>query len=219
MPVPSSMPDMEWEHFSTVAFGYSVIRPHVHRVCTHHAFNMRLTMIELRARGYRRIGLILQYGVFERSMGMVLGAILSEQYLLPEEDRAAPLVTHRVTKTSLHKWLREQHIDCVILSDKAMEIRTWIDELGYDVPGKLGVCMASLYGPCEGIAGINIQMALIGETAVRYVVSMLQQNERGLPAYPRYVEVEGRWVDRPTVRPRASTKAAAQGNVFSQRLL
>ena len=218
MPLPSPMPDMEWEHFSTVAIGYSITRPRVHRVCTHHAFNTRLTMTELRARGYRRIGLILQYEIFERSLGMVPGAYLAEQFLLPEADRVVPLITHKVTKASLRQWLREQRLDCVILSHDAFQIREWIDELGYEVPGKLGVCLASLYGPCEGIAGIDIQLDLIGETAVRSVVSMLQQNERGLPPYPRYVTVEGRWVDRPSVRPLPSSRATTQSNTFAHSL-
>ncbi len=218
LPLPSPMPDLEWEHFSTVAIGYSVTRPRVHRVCTHHAFNTRLTIAELRARGYRRIGLVLQYEIFERSLGIVPGSFLAEQYLLPVEDRVAPLITSKVTKATLRQWLRAQRVDCVILSHEAFQHLAWIAELGYEVPNKLGVCLASLYGPCGGIAGIDIQLDLIGETAVRSVVSMLQQNERGLPAYPRCVTVEGRWVDRPSVRPLSSTKASAQGNVFVQRL-
>jgi LacI family transcriptional regulator len=219
LPVPSPMPDMEWENFSTVAIGYSITRPRVNRVCTHHAFNNRLMMAELRARGYRRIGLILQYEVFERSLGIVPGAFLAEQYLLPEEDRVRPLIAHKVTKASLREWLRKQRIDCVILTGEAVQIRTWIDELGYEVPAKLGVCLATLYGPCAGIAGIDIQLELIGETAVRTVVSMLQQNERGLPLYPRYVAVEGRWVDRPSVRPLPSAQAGAQSNALDHQLV
>lgn len=209
MPVPAALPDLEWEHFSTVAIGYSVTRPRVHRVCVHHAHNIRLAMGELRARGYRRIGLIVQYEVYERSMGIVPGTFLAEQYLLPKENRVVPLIAHKVTKASLGKWLRDQRIDCAMLTHNATEIRGWIDELGYDVPGKMGVCLPGLYGPRDDVAGVDNQMDLVGETAARSVVSMLQQNERGLPAYPRYVSVEGRWVDRPTVRPLPSAQAAA----------
>jgi LacI family transcriptional regulator len=219
LPLPSPMPDLEWEHFSTVAIGYSVTRPRVNRVSTHHALNNRLMMAELRARGYRRIGLVLQYDVFERSLGIVPGAFLAEQYLLPVEDRVVPLIAHGITKASLREWLHKQRIDCVILTGDAMQIRTWIDELGYDVPGKIGVCLATLYGPCAGIAGIDIQLGLIGETAVRTVVSMLQQNERGLPPYPLYVAVEGRWVDRPSVRPRPSARGNAQSNSLVHQLV
>jgi hypothetical protein len=32
-------------------------------------------------------------------------------------------------------------------------------------------------------------------------VSLLQQNERGLPDFPRTISVEGRWMERATVRP------------------
>ena len=219
LPLPGPLPDMEWEHFSPVAVGYSITYPRVHRVCFHDTHNMRLAMTELRARGYRRIGLVMQYEIFERSMGVVPGAYLAEQYLLPEEDRVVPLITHRVTKVSLHKWLREQRIDCVILTVYPLEIWAWIEELGYAVPGEMGVCMPGRWGPCNEIAGVDLQMELVGETAVRCIVSMLQQNERGLPAYPRYVAVEGHWVDRPSVRLRPSVRAGAQCNALDHRMV
>lgn len=218
LPLPSAMPEMEWEHFSTVAVGYSITRPRVHRACIHHAFNIRLALSELRARGYRRIGLVLHYEIFERSMGIVPGTFLSEQYLFPPEDRVMPLIADKITKASFNRWLREQRIDCVILNGYAMEMWSWIRELGYDVPGRLGVCSGSLYGSCETLAGIDNQMDLIGETAIRSVVSMLQQSERGLPTYPRYVTVEGRWVDRPSVRPLPSSQAGASSATFAQSL-
>ena len=151
--------------------------------------------------------------------GPVQQASNKEIMMLPEADRVAPLITHKVTKASLRQWLREQRVDCVILSHDAFQLRAWIDELGYEVPGKLGVCLATLYGPCEGLAGIDIQLDLIGETAVRSVVSMLQQNERGLPPYPRYVTVEGRWVDRPSVRPRPSARVNAQSSALAHQMV
>ena len=201
LPQPGPMPDLEWEHFSVVACGYSITGLRVHRACVHHAHNMRLAMNKLREHGYRRIGLVLPYEIFERTLGMVPGAFHAEQYLLPAADRVTPLIAHKITKASIGRWLHEQRIDCVMLSAYPLEMLDWIRELGYQVPQDMGVCLGQLFGKTEGLAGIDNQMDLVGEAAASFVVSLLQQNERGLPAYPRTISVEGRWVERGTVRP------------------
>jgi LacI family transcriptional regulator len=201
MPLPGSIPDLQWEYFATVAVGYSITNLRVHRACVHHAYNMRLCLHRLHARGYRRIGLAIQYNVFERSFGVAPGIFLAEQCQLPEKERVVPLITHEVTKAALSKWLREQRIDCVILTDHPLEMQAWIKELGYDVPNEMGICLVCRFGLTDAIAGIDEQNDLLGIAAVNVLVSMLQHNERGLPASPHYTLVEGRWVERPTVRP------------------
>ena len=200
LPEPGHIPDLEWEHFSTVAVGYSITDLRVHRACVNHAHNIRLAMRKLSEHGYRRVGLVLPYGIYERSLGIVPGTYLSEQFLLPPKERVTPLIDHTITKASLGRWLRSQRIDCVMLSAFPLEMLGWIRELGYRVPEDLGVCLGQLYGKTEGLAGIDNQMDLLGEAAASFVVSLMQQNERGLPAYPRSISVEGRWVEQATVR-------------------
>ena len=207
-PTPGPIPNLEWEQFSPLAVGYSITNLKVHRACPHHAHNMRLCLQTLRERGYRRIGLILPYYIYERTRGIVAGSFLSEQYLLPKHERVTPLITHTLTKPIVAKWLRTQRIDCIILSAFPLEICEWIRELGYDVPNEMGLSIICRFGKTDHIAGIDEQLGLIGEAAGKFVVSMLQHNERGLPAYPLYTLVEGRWVDRPTVRALPATESA-----------
>jgi LacI family transcriptional regulator len=203
LPLPGPMPDLDWQHFSTVAVGYSITNLRIHRVCVHHAYNIRLAMQQLRSRGYRRIGLVLPYEIFERSLGIVPGTFLSEQFLLPESDRVTPLIEHKTTKASLDRWLRGQRIDCVILSAYWPQMLAWIKELGHRVPQDIGVCLGQLFGLSTDLAGIDNQTDLLGEAAASFVISMLKHNERGLPVYPRSISVEGRWVEQATVRPPA----------------
>jgi len=200
LPLPGPMPALDWQYFSAVAIGYSITDLRIHRVCVHHAYNIRLAMQQLRARGYRRIGLVLPYEIFERSLGIVPGTFLAEQYLLPASDRVAPLIEQKTTKASFERWLRTERIDCVILSAYWQEMLGWIRELGHRVPEDLGVCLGQLFGNSTDLAGIDNQMELHGEAAANFVITMLKHNERGLPLYPRSIQVEGRWVDRGTVR-------------------
>lgn len=201
LPRPGPMVELDWDSFSAVAIGYSITNLRIHRTCAHYAHNIRMAMRIMRERGYRRIGLIVQYEIFERSMGIVPGTYLAQQYMLPQEDRVVPLITPRLTKDSLERWLRRQRIDCLMLSMHPRQTIAWLEELGFNVPGEIGVCFTALLGEEKGIAGIDNQVGQLGEAAVNAVTLMLQHNERGLPLYPRVINIEGRWVDGTTVRP------------------
>lgn len=203
LPDPGPMPDLDWAHFSPVALGFSITNLTIHRVCTYHTHNMRLCLGQLRARGYRRLGLVLPREIYERSRGHVLGAYLAEQQLLPRADQVQPLFAPiaEITQAAVGRWLREQRIDGVILSAMPVEILGFIRNLKFRIPEQLGVAVISRFGRTEDIAGIDERMALLGEGAVDAVVGMISRNERGLPTHPRYTLIEGCWVDRPTVRP------------------
>lgn len=201
LPVPGPMPELEWEHFSPVAVGYSITNVAAHRVCFHHAYNMRLCLRKLRERGYRRIGLMLQQEFSERSLGIMLGAYLAERYSQPTAHHVAPLLMPEVTRHALRRWLKSERVDCVIMPGYALELCDWIRDFGYAVPDQMGICLISRFRKSEHLAGIDEQNDLLGLAAGKSLVSLLQHNERGLPDYPLYTMVEGRWVDGPTVRP------------------
>lgn len=200
LPVPGPMPELEWSLFSSVAVGYSITNVAAHRVSFHHAYNMRLCLRKLRERGYRRIGLVVPQEFSERSLGIMLGAYLAERYAQPTSSHVAPLLLPEVTRQALKRWLKAERVDCVILPGYRMEICDWIRALGYEVPGEMGICLISRFGKSDDIAGIDEQNDLLGLAAGKCVVSLLQHNERGLPEYPVYTMVEGRWVDGPTIR-------------------
>ncbi|MBP6508694.1 MAG: LacI family DNA-binding transcriptional regulator [Opitutaceae bacterium] len=203
LPTPGPISDLEWGHFSTVAIGYSVTNVAAHRVCIHHAYNMRLCLRKLRERGYRRIGLVVLQDFSERSHGIMLGSYLAEQYSLLASNRVTPLIPKELTKAALGKWLKAQRVDCVIMPGYYVEIYDWIKKLGYNVPNEIGIGLISRFGKSEDMAGIDEQNDLLGVAAGKSIVSLLQHNEHGLPEYPLYTMVEGRWVDGPSVRPLA----------------
>ena len=200
LPTPGPIANLEWAHFSTVAIGYSITNIAAHRVTIHHAYNMRLCLRKLRERGYQRIGLVLQQDFSHRSLGIMLGAYLAEQFSHPAGNRVGPLYARDVTKQAVGKWLKSQRVDCVILPGYPLDVVEWIKEFGYDVPNEMGIALISRFGKSDDIAGIDEQNDLLGVAAGKCLVSLLQHNELGLPEFPLYTMVEGRWMDRPTVR-------------------
>jgi len=201
LPVPGPISDLDWPRFSTVAVGYSITNVAAHRVCIHHAYNMRLCLRKLRERGYQRIGLIVKQDFSERSLGVMLGSYLAEQFIQPAENKVPPLYAQELNQNVVGKWLKSQRVDCVVLPGANLEVYDWIQQLGYQVPADLGLALISRFGESDHVAGIDEQNDLLGVAAGKSLVSLLQHNERGLPEFPVYTMIEGRWVDRPTVRP------------------
>ncbi len=218
LPMPGPVPELEWQYFSPVAIGYSITGLGVHRACPHQAHNMQLCLRELRRRGYRRTGLIIPPHVNERTRGNVLGAYLAHQLQQVPAERTAPLFEEDVTKARLGAWLRTERIDSVILTAFPTQHDAWIRALGYDDTATMGITVLSRAGDTDHLAGIDEQMSLLGEAAANFATSLLRHNERGLPEYPRYSLVEGRWVDRPSVRavptPITITTAPAAAEIF-----
>jgi len=200
LPVPGPIPDLDWQDFSTVAVGYSITNVAAHRVCIHHAYNMRLCLRKLRERGYQRIGLIVKQDFSKRSLGVMLGSYLAEQYVQPAKHKVQPLYAVELSQKVVGQWLKSQRVDCVVLPGASLEVCDWIRQLGYQVPGDVGLALISRFGKSDHIAGIDEQNDLLGVAAGKCLVSLLQHNERGLPEFPLYTMIEGRWVDRPTVR-------------------
>ncbi|MDZ8118759.1 substrate-binding domain-containing protein [Pontiella agarivorans] len=94
----------------------------------------------------------------------------------------------------LARWLETEKPDAVICS--APLIVQSMKELGRKIPEEIGMASMSRYdNPIN--AGIDQNPEEIGRTAVQSLVSQLNENSYGIPASPKEILVEGRWMDGP----------------------
>jgi LacI family transcriptional regulator len=202
MPGPGPVMELNWAEFSVVALGYSITNLRCHRACYHQSHSMLLNLAELRARGYRRIGLAISEQAIVRSNTLFLGSYLAEQCQRPKQDHLPPLIvpTLEVTAEALLPWVKKHRPDCVITASP--EAVGWLRSAGFRIPADLGVTHLSRESEDSPVAGIDEQCELLGEAAVDLTASLLRANERGLPAHPRTSLVEARWMDGATVRAR-----------------
>lgn len=198
---PGEYPGLQWDKFCVVTIGYSVLRPAVHRVSPHQARSTRELVEILRARGYRRLGFIIDQNANVRSGYNFLGAYLAEQESQPAENRLRPLVTPAspIGDAMLRRWLREQKPDCVI--GTGPEILGQLESIGHDVPGRVGFALTGIRPRLPHIAGMDERWDGIGQAVIDLVVSLLKNNDAGVPRFPRFVLVEGRWTEGATVWP------------------
>jgi hypothetical protein len=99
---------------------------------------------------------------------------------------------------SLQRWLRREKPDCVVVP--GLDVYKDLVRLGIKIPGEMGVSTISRDGEQDPVAGIDEQLDLLGTSSVDLLISLLRSNELGLPSFPRYSLVEGRWVWKPTIR-------------------
>jgi DNA-binding LacI/PurR family transcriptional regulator len=190
---------LNWDKFSAVAFGYSLVRPKLHLFSAAHYRAMITGMRKLRALGYRRIGMVTSDDMNERMDRMWTAAYRSE---LPPttRSRAVPICllgtgvhasgSESGDKQQMMKWFRTHKPDAIITP--TTPVVEWLMEDGYAVPKDVAVACMSLH--YEGITpGIIEPSREIGCAAANFLVSMLQRGEYGVPSLPQRVLMEGTW--------------------------
>jgi DNA-binding LacI/PurR family transcriptional regulator len=199
--------DFSWDDFSSVAFGYSLLRPQLDVVTNSQFRSARLAVRTLRSLGYRRIGFITETEFNERTDQNFMAGFLIEQHrFLPSEQvpvhyfsRLGP--DERVQP--LRQWFRKYRPDAVLVINGPAEeaVRTM-------KPSERRHCAWALVDVPDGdlkSSGIYQNNHIIGRVAVDTLIAKIHANERGIPANPRRILVEGRWLDG-TTAPRITGK-------------
>ena len=201
---PRSHITMDWKHFATAAISYTLVRPLVHRASHGHYNGMFLALRHLRHHGYRRIGFATRLEQSERVASSWLAALLVYQQSIPENQRVPALlspvsVNVGMDAVAFKKWYRQYKPDVVVSNlSNPLDI---LQAMGLRVPEDVGYASLDLIQKDDPWAGIDQQAAEVGAAAVDQVVTQLQNNEFGLPKYPKTVSLDGLWRDGNTILP------------------
>lgn len=197
--------DLRLERFSSVAFGYSLASPLLHRVTNHH-FRAAQTLFQLLlARGYRRPGLVIESDNELRVGSIHSSAFLHAQQSLPPKDRVPALIDADLTRKRFFAWYRQHRPDVVVsLWDV---VYPWLNDAGVRVPEDVGVALLSVRYLDGHFAGMWENPRLVGARAVELLIDLVHRGERGIPEIPSCLMIESTWVEGKTIRP-ASVSAA-----------
>lgn len=191
---------LQWERFSAVSFGYSLVRPKLHLFSAAHYLSMLTAMRKLRALGYRRIGMVTGYDMNERmdrmwtaAYGAELPALARSQtlpILLLGDPAQYPRAQDKDYKKLVLKWYRTHKPEAIITP--ANPVAEWLMEAGYRSPKDVAVVCASMQEE-SFISGMIEDSREIGRAAADFLVGMLQRGEHGIPKTPQRVLLEGNW--------------------------
>lgn len=218
--------NLEWDRFSSVAVGYTLAAPNLHRVTHHHAHGMGLALRTLTERGYERIGMAMYsrmnaradhgwlYAYLKHEMERTGGLAIPPLFMddtQPDEARA------RV----LGPWLKQHGVQAVVSANSSVAERL-LPLLGYQVPEDMGyaylACVTgSDFGEQPPFAGIDQHGLQIGVAAADIVTGQIYRNENGVPDFPKLTLMEGFWTSGKTA-PGPAAAAPPEGTGLRRKI-
>ncbi|HEY8962093.1 MAG TPA: LacI family DNA-binding transcriptional regulator [Luteolibacter sp.] len=196
---PVDLRGFEWNRFSAVRTSRLPAEPPLHLVTTDQFSNTILAFDRILAKGYKRVGFV-HYG---KSGGDRVWCFKSG-YLAVQEELSAQqrLPVYRLeasdpaSRQGFKAWMREHRPDAIItLHPNTREI---LESLGYRCPEDISLAALNTMD-CDVDAGIDQNGMEIGRCAVLQLLSMIRDNERGIPRGMREILIKGRWVEGVTL--------------------
>lgn len=194
--------EMDLSPFAIAAIGYTLEGPAIHRATTAHYEAMISTVRHVEEAGYRRIGLVLDRNVHNRTERKWLAAFCA--YRSDSTSAGEPplvlLTEHTAGPEAFTAWLKKNRPDAVIAAN--VPVRDWLAAAGKRLTAKLGVAILGERFQHHSLAGIDEHSERVGAAAIEIIVAQLHRNERGLPAFPQDVHIAGEWRAAESLRPR-----------------
>lgn len=199
--VPRGHLPMDLEGLASVAHGYSVLRPLLHRVTHDHCNGILLACREMRRIGYRRIGYVAYGPVDDVVNNQWLGGFSIYNERQTARNRVPPLLLKRYHQEPFLAWFRRHRPDAIV--SIAHHVMEWLRAAGVEVPGACGYAHLDIT-PLDSVpwAGIDQQSEKLGRVAAEILANQLVHNEYGKPSIPTLTLIEGCWRPGSTLPPK-----------------
>jgi LacI family transcriptional regulator len=189
---------LDWQKFSCVFIGRSFVNAGVARVQPDHYFACVLAIRRLKRLRYRRIGLVMSRAFDEQTGFMVRSAFRSFHPLGPKEAEKLIYTANTYDPKSLARWMAQAKPDVIVANlDKTFpSYEQLISGAGADID----IAALSWDRRKPHVAGVNLQLPLVGEHAVDLLLLRMQRNIFGLEETAPTIHVPGAWMDGSSVR-------------------
>jgi DNA-binding LacI/PurR family transcriptional regulator len=188
--------NFDWENFSLLAFGFSLMRPKLDVVTNAQFRSTRLAVRKLRSLGYRRIGFVIESRFNERNdQNFLAGFFIEQRRFLPSECVPIHLISQKSVaerEQGFRKWFLSQSPDVVLSVSGG--IPDFFHTLSSAERKECGLALMDLPDNNTELSGISQNNWIIGRVAVDTLVAKIHANERGIPTIPRRILIEGKWM-------------------------
>lgn len=181
--------EWDWGHFACAIVGNTEWRPALHRAGHYHYRSMWRVLERLRAEGCIRPAAILSRSIHARIHGMQMAAFLANH---PGPSEAARLVQFALpgNPAGLRAWRRDAAPDALIVGWPVDAKER--DMLIKFLPANRRVVTLD-WQPRGCVQGMDACNDMIAASAVDLVIAQLHRNERGVPAHPTTLLLDGIW--------------------------
>ncbi|MGE9293053.1 MAG: LacI family DNA-binding transcriptional regulator [Puniceicoccales bacterium] len=190
---------LPWDELAAVTFGHSLKSPMINRVIAHQYHSMSMILREVRALGYRRLGLAIDSEFDQRCDQNWQAAYWVDYHAQPLENRVEPFwyFSKKFDTSDFSTWLKTQNPEVILPMGR--QLLPHLRKLGYRVPEDIGVVHHDTT-PDDFISGVDQNGLHTGKVALETLVAMLGRQEFGVPEIPQEIAIEGNWVPGSTLR-------------------
>ncbi len=188
----------QWNYFSCVELGYSLLSPELHRASNHQFHSIMLLMEKLAEAGYRRIGLAMHAGQDERANHNWRAGYLAGCSIAKSIKTLPMLLSKQWTLTTFERWYERQRPEVIVTV--GLEVGDWLKQMGLKTPVDVGLANVDLTDKMQDITGIDQNSKKVGISSVDMILSLMRINERGIPDVPTILKVQGSYVQGKTTR-------------------
>ena len=204
-PISGTELTIDIEAFASVAIGFSLSAPRLHVVANHQHNATLRALRELAKLGHTRIGMVAADDTLRRanhsfeSPYHFFQAVQDEAqrvplFAIPGRDEPGDIARAR---TDFLAWFKRYRPTALV--SHVGEVRGWLEAAGHSAPADVSLATLSRVFD-QTWSGIDQQESEIGRRALELLVSLFQSGERGAPATPLRLLVEGRWIEGDTTR-------------------
>lgn len=196
--------NLDWNAYSAVALGYSLISPPLPRITHQHRDGTQTAVLELIRLGYRRIAFLNPYDNEVRVGYGYSAGFFSIVGLHADKVEGLPNIPKHYSNLGCQEsvdWLKKYNPEVVIASQS--HILAYLREQGFRIPEELGFVKLGVdlnSDPAAQVSGIYENSVTIGEEAVNLVAQMQSAHFRGVPPIRQVHLVQGKWISGTTVR-------------------
>lgn len=178
----------DWNKFSVVIAGSGLWRPEFNRVRFNHFEEMSLILHHLRHLKFKKVGLITDERVDNRSQRAITGGFYAYADNLAGRNKAV-FVANPGDGPAVIRWLIRYQPDAVI-AGSAQAVR---GVQGSGIETQLVFISKDFHPDARQYPGIHQDYGLLGNTSAEQLFSLLALNQSGIPNDPMKLFVTGRW--------------------------
>ena len=189
--------DPIWRRSAAVAIGTRPVWPVIHFASNDQYVTVFRAVREIAKLGYRRLGLCLGNHVDDIIENKFTAGFSAAQKRLSLEQDIPVFDLQPGARKLFALWL-ERYKPEVILTIHT-EVREWVESLGLDVPGDIGLVQLDRSSETSEWAGMQQTSELIGRSAIDMVIGQIHRNESGLPPVQKSMLINSTWYSGATV--------------------
>ncbi len=200
MPI-GTVVDCDWNLFAAVSLDYSQASLNVHRVVDDHMAGITRIVTRLCELAYRRPALAMRASGDDRTNHNRLGAFLAQCARKSSMAAIPPFLFEGDdwNEKTFYRWLKQHRPDVVVAGDQ--QVVSALERSKYRIPDDLGLALYYKDERMRRHTGLSIDAHTVGAVAARTLISMIENNQRGLPSMATTTYVDAaRWDDGRSLR-------------------